>query len=205
MIWELKALACLLLYPDDDLLESLPEIEAALQKSEELDANAKESLQGFLNWIQETDLTPLQSAYVSTFDIGKHASLNLFEHTQGDSRDRGQVMVELNRLYKEHGLDLATTELPDHLPVFLEFLSGLKREDAQLWLESTVDPIRKIDRELQLDESPWEAVTAAVLNFAGTERDSASERTTDEMIPTLDAEYYEAPVTFGGSVNPVSS
>lgn len=204
MIWELKALAYLLLYPDADLLESLPEIEAALQESEELDMDAKERLQGFLGWVRETNLTALQSAYVSTFDIGKHASLNLFEHTQGDSRDRGQVMVELNRLYKEHGLDLATTELPDHLPVFLEFLAGLEPEDAQLWLESTLDPIRKIDRELQLDESPWEAVTAAVLSFAGAERDSASERTTDEMIPTLDAEYYEAPVTFGGSVNPVS-
>lgn len=204
MIWELKALACLLLYPDDDLLESLPEISTVIQESNELDAEAKGRLEEFLEWVQKTDLTPLQSAYVSTFDIGKHASLNLFEHTQGDSRDRGQVMVELNRLYKEHGLDLATTELPDHLPVFLEFLSGLERPDAQLWLESTSDPIRKIDRELQLDESPWEAVTAAVLSFAGIERDVASERPTDEMIPTLDAEYFEAPVTFGGSINPVS-
>lgn len=204
MIWELKALACLLLYPDDDLLESLPEIDAALQGSDELDADAKVQLEEFLAWMRETDLTPLQAAYVSTFDIGKHASLNLFEHTQGDSRDRGQVMVELNRLYKEHGLDLTTTELPDHLPVFLEFLAGLAPADAQMWLESTIDPIRKIDRELQLDESPWNAVTAAILDFAGAERDTASERPTDEMIPTLDAEYYEAPVTFGGSVNPVS-
>lgn len=205
MIWELKALACLLLYPDDDLLESLPEIDAVLQKSEELEAGSKKRLDEFVAWVKGTDLTSLQSAYVSTFDIGKHASLNLFEHTQGDSRDRGHVMVELNRLYKEHGLELTTTELPDHLPVFLEFLAGLKREDAQLWLESVIGPIKKIDHELQLDASPWEAVTAALLDFAGAEREVASERTPDEMIPTLDAEYYEAPVTFGGSVDPVSS
>lgn len=205
MIWELKALACLLLYPDDDLLKSLPEIGSTLQKSEELDAGSKEQVADLVAWLDETDLTTLQSAYVSTFDIGKHASLNLFEHTQGDSRDRGHVMVELNRLYQEHGLDLTTTELPDHLPVFLEFLSGLEREDAQLWLESTLEPIRKIDRELQLDESPWEAVTAALLNYAGAERIDSSERSTNEMIPTLDAEYFEAPVTFGGSINPVAS
>lgn len=205
MIWELKALACLLLYPDDDLLKSLPEIESTLQKSEELDTRSKEQVADLVAWLDETDLTALQSAYVSTFDIGKHASLNLFEHTQGDSRDRGHVMVELNRLYQEHGLDLTTTELPDHLPVFLEFLSGLEREDAQLWLESTLEPIRKIDRELQLDESPWEAVTAALLNYAGAERIDSSERSTSEMIPTLDAEYFEAPVTFGGSINPVAS
>lgn len=105
MIWELKALACLLLYPDDDLLESLPEIDVVLQKSEELEAGSKKRLDEFVAWVKGTDLTSLQSAYVSTFDIGKHASLNLFEHTQGDSRDRGHVMVELNRLYKEHGLD----------------------------------------------------------------------------------------------------
>lgn len=205
MIWELKALACLLLYPDDDFLESIPEIQATLEKSAKLSEASKEHLRGFTQWAQTTPLTPLQSAYVSTFDIGKYASLNLFEHTQGDSRDRGQVMVELNRLYKEHGLELATTELPDHLPVFLEFLSGLEPDDAQLWLDSTAEPIRKIDRELQLSESPWQAVTAAVLNFAGAERDVAPERVINEMIPSLDAEYFEAPVTFGGSPNPVAS
>lgn len=205
MIWELKALACLLLYPDEELLKSLPEIESTLRESAELDANSKGQLKGLIEWIRETDMSSLQAAYVSTFDIGKHGSLNLFEHTQGDSRDRGHVMVELNRLYKEHGLELTTTELPDHLPVFLEFLAGLKREDAQLWLESVIGPIKKIDHELQLDASPWEAVTAALLDFAGAEREVASERTPDEMIPTLDAEYYEAPVTFGGSVDPVSS
>ena len=91
MIWELKALACLLLYPDDDLLESLAEIDAVLQKSEELDADSKRQLDEFVAWMKGTDLTSLQSAYVATFDIGKHASLNLFEHTQGDSRDRGHV------------------------------------------------------------------------------------------------------------------
>lgn len=205
MIWELKALACLLLYPDEELLKSLPEIESTLRDSAELDASSKGQLKGLIKWIRETDMSSLQAAYVSTFDIGKHGSLNLFEHTQGDSRDRGHVMVELNRLYKEHGLELTTTELPDHLPVFLEFLAGLKREDAQLWLESVIGPIKKIDHELQLDASPWEAVTAALLDFAGAEREVVSERTPDEMIPTLDAEYYEAPVTFGGSVDPVSS
>lgn len=205
MIWELKALACLLLYPDEELLKSLPEIESTLRESAELDASSKGQLKGLIEWIRETDMSSLQAAYVSTFDIGKHGSLNLFEHTQGDSRDRGHVMVELNRLYKEHGLELTTTELPDHLPVFLEFLAGLKREDAQLWLESVIGPIKKIDHELQLDASPWEAMTAALLDFAGAEREVVSERTPDEMIPTLDAEYYEAPVTFGGSVDPVSS
>lgn len=204
MIWELKALACLLLYPDEELLKSLPEIESPLRDSAELDASSKGQLEELIKWIRETDMSSLQAAYVSTFDIGKHGSLNLFEHTQGDSRDRGHVMVELNRLYKEHGLELTTTELPDHLPVFLEFLAGLKREDAQLWLESVIGPIKKIDHELQLDASPWEAVTAALLDFAGAEREIVSERTPDEMIPTLDAEYYEAPVTFGGSVDPVS-
>lgn len=203
MIWELKALAYLLLYPDDELKDSLPEVRTTLQSSEKLDAATKDELAELLSWMQGSATTELQSAYVSTFDIGKHASLNLFEHTQGDSRDRGKVMVELNRLYKDHGLDLATTELPDHLPVFLEFLSGLEPEDAQLWLESTIDPVRKIDRELQLNESPWKAVTGAVLNFAGTQRDIATERPSNEMIPTLDAEYFEAPVTFGGANNPV--
>lgn len=203
MIWELKALACLLLYPDSEFFETIPEVGEALNRSESLGTDAKAQLSEFLEWVQDTDMTWVQSAYVSTFDIGKHASLNLFEHTQGDSRDRGQVMIELNRLYKDHGLDLTTTELPDYLPVFLEFLSGLEPEDAHLWLESTIEPLEKIDRELQLDASPWAAVTGAVLSFAGVERVEAAERPSSEMIPTIDAEYYEAPVIFGGSANPV--
>ena len=203
MIWELKALACLLIYPDEEVKDTIPDVDRILQTSDRFDLETKELLSDFCRWFMETPLTPLQKDYVATFDIGKSASLNLFEHTQGDSKDRGSVMVELNQLYEEHGLEYTSSELPDYLPAFLEFLSGLKPEDADLWLESTLAPLTTIDRELQLDESPWAAVTAAIINFIGAERPEAAERTTDEMIPTLDAEYYEAPVTFGGAPNPV--
>ena len=111
-------------------------------------------------------------------------------------------MVELVQLYREHGLDLDTTELPDFLPVFLEFLSGLELEDATVWLESVAGPLRKIDRELQLEESPWQAATAAILDFAGSERDVESQPDPRDIMPSVDADYYEAPVTFGGAPDP---
>ena len=57
------------------------------------------------------------------FDYSKSASLYLFEHVHGDSKDRGQAMVDLIDLYKENGLQINQPELPDYLPVFLEFLA----------------------------------------------------------------------------------
>ena len=90
MNFGLKALACLLLYPDAALKDNLPEIKEGVGGSS-LSDDQKDKLYIFINHLAETPLSDLQKDYVSTFDIGKKASLNLFEHMHGDSRERGSA------------------------------------------------------------------------------------------------------------------
>ncbi len=199
---ELKAMACLLVYPRKQLIDDLEEIEAYIQASASLNQKVKDALSNFISKLEQASLTSIQRVYVATFDMGRRASLNLFEHLHGDSRGRGPAMVSLTKLYEDHGLKFESDELPDFLPAVLEFLSGLSFKDAQLWLQSAAPLISSIDIELQLMDSPWAAVTAGLLAFADFPREEA-ELERDALMPSLDAEWRDAPVTFGGSANPV--
>ena len=140
----LKALACLLLYPDAVLKDNLQEIKAAVAEST-LAKDQKEALEIFINHMIETPMADLQKEYVATFDIGKKASLNLFERMHGDSRERGSAMINLKKLYEERGLTIESNEFPDYLPMFLEFLSGLNDAEAQALLDGAARHIAAID------------------------------------------------------------
>ena len=202
MIEELKALALLLLYPDESIIEELPEIGVVIDNASLLDDEAKASVRAFMEHMLTTPLLTQQQEYVSTFDIGKSASLNLFEHLHGDSRDRGAAMVDLKQVYADHGLEFTGDELPDFLPAFLEFLSGIDVVEAKVWLESIADLVSTIDAELQRLESPWAAVTGAVLNLTGTPRPEPGELAVNDLVPGVDVESYDPPVTFGASPDP---
>lgn len=80
------------------------------------------------------DLYELQARYVDLFDRSRALSLHLFEHVHGESRDRGQAMVDLKALYESHGLEITASELPDFLPLFLEYLSLRPLEEAKALL-----------------------------------------------------------------------
>ena len=110
MNFGLKALACLLLYPDAALKDNLPEIKEGVGGSS-LSDDQKDKLYIFINHLAETPLSDLQKDYVSTFDIGKKASLNLFEHMHGDSRERGSAMLNLKKLYEERGLRVMSSRI----------------------------------------------------------------------------------------------
>ncbi len=196
MVPALKAFALLLLYPTPESCEELSDIKVCLTGSERLSQESKDALSAFIDAMGKTELSKLQQNYVATLDIGKTASLNLFEHLKGDSTDRGTAMVELREVYREHGLELDSVELPDHLPVFLEFLSGLDIDDALVWLESAAALIAAIDRELQQEKSPWAAITQGLLDFTGVQRQIAGEKTLKDILPSIDAEWFEAPVRF---------
>ena len=85
------------------------------------------ALDRLLDELATGDLYDLQERYVLLFDRTRSLSLHLFEHVHGESRDRGQAMVDLKALYERHGLLMSSSELPDHLPLFLEFLSDHPR------------------------------------------------------------------------------
>lgn len=199
---ELKAFSLLLMYPEKNVISALDEIGVVLEQSQKISDEDKKNLKGFLNYLAGKSLADIQETYVETFEVGRAASLNLFEHFLGDSRDRGASMTSLVRMYEDHGLKLETNELPDYLPVLLDFLSGLPWEDAVTWIHSAAPHITKIDIELQKRESPWRAITSTLLHIGKTATKEAMP-TREDLLPTIEADWFDAPVTFATSQDPV--
>ncbi len=120
-----KALSALLSYPTEELKAAAPEIRDAIERERLLPAAVRRRLDAFIAEFAAGDIYDLQERYVLLFDRTRSLSLHLFEHVHGESRDRGQAMIDLKTQYETHGLDISAAELPDFLPLFLEYLSIL--------------------------------------------------------------------------------
>ncbi len=190
-----KALAALLDYPSAPLQANLPEVAAALAP---LGAGHMRALQPLLDEIARGDLIELQERYVETFDRGRRTSLNLFEHVHGDSRDRGQAMVDLLAMYREAGLALASDELPDYLPAFLEYLSLLDAHAARERLADIAHILQAIGAALAQRDSPYKRVFDVLLALAGAAPLAAAEvdAADDTSFEAIDAAWKEEPVNF---------
>lgn len=160
-----KWLSALLCYPEAELLEALPEFQAALNEWPEL-APQRDVLQTFLDYLSQTPLLELQEYYVLNFDRNRHQALYLFEHVYGEDRDRGSAMVDLLEEYRRYGFELGDEELPDYLPAVLEFLAYMPSEDAQKMLGDAVHVIAHIAGKLHAAQSPYAALldTAVALS-----------------------------------------
>jgi nitrate reductase molybdenum cofactor assembly chaperone NarJ/NarW len=192
----LKLLAALLSYPSAELVAALPEIARRLGEVRALRHATQDALAGLLAELKREDLLDLQERYVAQFDTGRSTSLHLFEHVHGDSRDRGQAMVDLNALYRRSGFVLAVNELPDFLPVLLEYLSNRPAEEAHELLDDCAHILRAVGERLIGGGSPYAAVFAALLDLQGEAPLKAARREA-RAAPTLDEEWEEKPVEFG--------
>ena len=153
-----KLLALLLVYPDEELLESLPELReaaAGLPRAEHA------SLERVLDALEATPLAELRRAYVETFDFDRRCGLHLTYHTHGDRRQRGLELVRLKRRYAEAGLPFESSELPDYLPVVLEFAS-LRQDEGTELLASLRAPLELIRAALHDRESSYAGVLDAL-------------------------------------------
>lgn len=160
-----KILSVLLDYPQQDLLDALPDIDAALRTW----PDAHDTLAPLLAHLSGGTLIDVQENYVATFDRTPSHSLHLFEHVHGESRDRGQAMVDLLEEYRRHGYDLASAELPDHVPVFLEFLSQIPDDAAGPLLDEAIHVLAAIGNRLTRKESPYGAVFAVLRGLTSVE------------------------------------
>ncbi|HET9903286.1 MAG TPA: nitrate reductase molybdenum cofactor assembly chaperone [Xanthobacteraceae bacterium] len=189
-----KALSALLSYPTEPMREALPEIERVIAASPLVPAAQRDALSRLIKEIGAGDLMSAEERYVDLFDRGRALSLNLFEHLHGDSRDRGQAMVELKRLYQAAGFELATRELPDYLPVLLEYLSRRDLAEARELLADCAAILAAICRSLLARRSPYAAVLQALLVIAG-ERPIEAEKIPPipERPEALDRDWAEEP------------
>ena len=164
-----RALSALLGYPDAALIGGLDEIASVLAAEAIIPAVACDALIPLIDTLRRNDLLDLQSEYVSLFYRSLSLSLHLYEHVHGESRDRGQAMVDLAQLYARHGLEIDTRELPDYLPLYLEFLSQRPADDAAGLLALTGHILEALRRRLEDKGSPYAAVFAALLAVAATQ------------------------------------
>ena len=153
-----KLLAVLLVYPDEELLEALPELRGAAASLPRAERRAREEILGRL---AATPLAELRRAYVETFDFDRRCGLHLTYHTHGDRRQRGLELVRLKRRYAEAGLPFEGAELPDYLPVVLEFAS-LRPEEGMELLASFRAPLELVRAALHHRESLWAGVLDAL-------------------------------------------
>ena len=193
MTYTLRALAWLLRYPDAALRGRAPALAAALRDEGALDGARLASLEALATQLAGGDPIRVESDYVELFDRGRRTALHLFEHVHGDSRDRGQAMVDLIQTYERAGLLLAPGELPDYLPVVLEFASTQPPREAREFLRETAHIVRSIFSALLERGSPYAGVLAAVLDLAG----EAAERVELAEEAPLDENWAE-PEAFGG-------
>ncbi|HTP58736.1 MAG TPA: nitrate reductase molybdenum cofactor assembly chaperone, partial [Spirochaetia bacterium] len=143
-----RVLSALLTYPTGELVSLVSVMKQELQAEGILRGEDVSSLEPLFFELASVDIYDLQARYVELFDQYRALSLHLFEHVHGESRDRGQAMVSLLERYREAGLDLRASELPDFLPVFLEYLSQLPREEACAELGEAVAVIATLTRRL---------------------------------------------------------
>ena len=206
-----RALAALLSYPSAELLAHVDELRAVFAAERRLGQSERAGLDSLLAHLSATDLLEAQGEYVDTFDRGRAASLNLFEHVHGDSRDRGQAMVDLLAMYGSSGLDLAVSDLPDHLPVFLEYVSLLPEAEGKARLQEVQHLIEVIGITLTRRASPYRAVFEALLCLAGEAEaqsklraaaDSARAPSEDRTPEAIDAAWVDEPVSFLGACTP---
>ena len=190
----LRALGALITYPRPELIAALPEIGATLARSRILPRAERERLALLIAEMCAADGIDLEERYVELFDRGRATSLHLFEHVHGESRDRGTAMVELKEIYANAGYHLTTSELPDHLPVVLEYLSCRNLAEARAMLGDCAHILRHIGEALAQRSSRYAAVFAALLAVVeepGLDWSKASEAPGRER--SLDEDWAEAP------------
>lgn len=203
----LKALSLILSYPTRDLQVAMPEIGGVLASETRLTAAARRDLRPLVESLAGRGLYDLQEDYVMLFDRSRTLSLNLFEHVHGESRDRGSAMVSLVETYRTAGFDPVSTELPDHLPVLLEFLATQPGGEARETLADAAHIFATLAQRLARRESCYGAAFAALRQLSGTVADAQTvalmlEQPEDDPtdLTALDAVWAETEVTFGPDV-----
>lgn len=199
----LKVLSALLSYPDTDMFAATEELAAVLSEEALLPDDIVATLHDFLRDLGASDVLDAQEYYVSLFDRNRSLSLHLYEHVHGESRDRGQAMVRLAQLYTLHGLEIGPRELPDYLPLYLEFLSAVPSRAAASFLAEAVHVIAALRERLEKRDSPYAIVLRAVETLAarparraGVDEVLAMLKPEDDKPENLDRQWEDEAVRF---------
>lgn len=204
MVRSYRALGALLSYPTEALQAATDEIAAVLAEDGLVSALRRAAIGSFLKELASTDIYDLQESYFALFDRSRALSLHLFEHIHGESRDRGQAMADLMALYQSHGLEMTPGELPDFLPLFLEFLALMPAAEARGLLAEPAGVLRVLADRLAERHPGYASVMEALAELARAPAASTSAIPADDPddLAAMDASWEEAAVRFGPDARP---
>ena len=198
-----KAIGALLDYPTAELQAAADEIEQALAEERAVTPAELEGLRAFIDRLRASDIMDLQEYWIGLFDRSKRLALHLYEHSHGESRDRGQAMVNLALTYRMNGFELNAAEMPDYLPLFLEFLSVIPEVHAKRYFTDAIEIIEALRIRLEERDSRYAALLSALVTLASREADAeeveailADEPRDPADLEELDQEWAEEPVDF---------
>lgn len=198
----LKVIALLLDYPRDNVRQHRADLALAISHATEISPDTRSALLANLGDIYEGELLDAEVGYSNLFDQGRALSLHLFEHVHGESRDRGQAMVDLLQVYESHGFAIDRRELPDYIPLFLEFLSYLPDLEAREWLADVSHILARVGARLAERGSSYAHLFETLLALCGKsalldqERSEVAGEERDDTAEAIDREWEEAAVTF---------
>lgn len=203
----LRILSALLRYPDEAVQRAVPELAGALADDGLLSSEQRAALQPLLDALASADLLDAQERYVGLFDRGRAVSLHLFEHVHGESRDRGQAMVDLRDRYEAQGLEIAAKELPDYLPLFLEYLSVLPSAQAAEELAQPGVILSALADRLEEKGTPYAAPMRILADLAGAGGEAFEIAPADDPddLAALDAAWEEEQIRFDAPTAPGSA
>ena len=158
-----QVLSKLLDYPDEALMAAVPELRDDIKRG--FEAAEWLVLDRFLTHLKGLGPTEAQAAYVQTFDLTPEHALHLTHHLFGDDKNRGPALIDLSEFYKEYGLEMvaadgaanegAGNELPDYLPLMLEFAAQLTEEEARMFLSQWTKVLNQLASNLEEAQSPY--------------------------------------------------
>lgn len=200
----LKVISLLLDYPTQLVLDARDELSEAIAATRVISPEQRDALQTLITEVTAHDLMDAQEAYSNLFNRGRHLSLLLFEHVHGESKDRGQAMVDLMAQYENDGFDIGVKELPDYIPLYLEYLSHCDEATARAGLADVEHLLALLAARLEEQPSAYAACFQALLQIAGFEPqqsiakviEQVSQEVYDDSLEALDALWEEEAVTF---------
>jgi nitrate reductase delta subunit len=200
----LRALAALLGYPSEELKAHAGELRLAIEEERVLPAADRDRLQPLIAALERDELLDVQAAYSELFDRSRSLSLHLFEHVHGDNRERGQAMIDLGQQYLASGFFLDANELPDFVPVFLEYASCLPQPEARETLGQPAHVFAALAERLDKRQSAYASIFHCLSALTGVRPDADVLAEIDQNTPAedskeIDEEWEEAPVSFNNS------
>ncbi len=159
-----NVLSKLIDYPSDELMENLGSVIEFVSDSSEINDTEKKTIMEFIAWMRVHTTTGIQQSYVETFDMVPEHDLHLTHHIFGDDNGRGPALIDLSEHFKGEGLELEDGEIPDFLPLILEYVSTLDDMESRVFLGDAKKIIKIIADNLDEAESPYSKLIRIVEN-----------------------------------------